>query len=258
MNEEQLKKYLEDQLNNKQKNELEQEFSNELFLDEALEGLTNWKADTKNNFDDLKEDLEKSIDKVVENTIPKPSSVIRMPIFRIIAVAASIIGILFFSVNYLFEQRNQVEKIYASNFKLLTHPDGAVRSSEVEENNVDEDVKKAVYFYENENYKKAIVYYQKALEKQPNNEKNSLFLAVSYLANYQPEKAIEILTNVNIDEHNYLSDRNWYLALAYLKIKDIDNAKIYFKKLATSESFYTENAKEILEQLGEEVLTVQK
>ncbi len=259
MNKHELKKYLEEQLSNEEKNKLEQTYSDNPFLDEALDGLTEWKENKTISFDNLQQELDDKIDKVRnEQTtiVTKKKSILRMPIFRVIAVAAAIVGILFFSVNFLFEKRKHSEKIYASYFKVLTHPDGVVRSDEASNDN--NYTSQAIQYYEQENYKKAIEYYNKALEQNPNNEKNILFLGVSYLANFQPEKAIEVLKDATTTDNNYLDDRNWYLAMAYLKIKDLDNARVYFKKLSNTKSYYTENAKEIIESLGEDEYSAQK
>jgi tetratricopeptide (TPR) repeat protein len=139
---------------------------------------------------------------------------------------------------------------------FLTHPDGTVRGEQL---NVEADFStKATQYYERENYKKAIEYYKKALEQHPNNEKNILFLGVSYLANFEPENAIDVFTSATTSENQYLNDRNWYLAMAYLKIKDVDLAKGILVQLAKSESFYSQSSKEILEELGEESYTVQQ
>lgn len=261
MNEEQLKKYIENQLSDIEKNQLEQLCADNSFLDEALDGLTEWRSKSSVTYDELQDKLHTEINKIKLNSKtqrmePKPSSFIRMPIFRVIATAASIVGILFFSTHYLFEKRKSAEKIYALHFKVLTHPDGVVRGEDtVAENNF---TRKAIAYYEQENYKKAIEFYQKALAQQPKNEKNILFLAISYLANFQPEEAIEVLDNADTDEQKHLNDRHWYLAMAYLKIKDIDNAKNYLKMLSISNSYYTENATAILKQLGDDDITVQK
>jgi hypothetical protein len=78
------------------------------------------------------------------------------------------------------------------------------------------------------------------------------------LANFEPENAIDVFTSATTSENQYLNDRNWYLAMAYLKIKDVDLAKGILVQLAKSESFYTQSSKEILEELGEESYTVQQ
>jgi tetratricopeptide (TPR) repeat protein len=260
MNEAQLIKYLNNELSEKERNAVEQFLAENPFWEEGLEGLEQWKEHSNISYNELQTTLHEKIDAVtqqkVETTTDNKTQIVRMPIFRIIAVAATIVGILFFSVHYLYEQRMRTENIYAAHFKVLTHPDGTVRGEQLNE---EADFStKATQYYERENYKKAIEYYKKALEQHPNSEKNILFLGVSYLANFEPENAIDVFTSAATSENQYLNDRNWYLAMAYLKIKNVDLAKGILVQLSKSESFYTQSSKEILEELGEESYTVQQ
>ena len=177
-----------------------------------------------------------------------------LPIFRIIAVAAGIIGILFLTVTYLHQQRMETEALFEANFKVLTQIDGAVRGEDAEiESNMNEE-KKAVYYYERENYKEAIVHYEKALQSQPDNNQMQLYLAVAYLANYQATDAIQILSENDFSNSQYKQDRNWYLALAYLKNKDLKNAKPLFEQLSAFDNYYQNSSKKLLKSLEGKVL----
>lgn len=95
MKKEELKKYLEQTLSDKERNALEQEMQDNPFLNEATEGLEAWHQQGSANFDTLNNELDKSIDNKIASKNIEIKKVARMPIFRIMAIAAGIIGILF-------------------------------------------------------------------------------------------------------------------------------------------------------------------
>ncbi|HMU97312.1 MAG TPA: tetratricopeptide repeat protein [Chitinophagales bacterium] len=254
MKKEELKKYLEQTLSDKERNALEQEMQDNPFLNEATEGLEAWTQQGNADFDALENELNKNIDDKIDSKNLEIKKVVRMPIFRIIAVAAGIIGILFLTVTYLHQQRMETEALFEANFKVLTQIDGAVRGEDAEiESNMNEE-KKAVYYYERENYKEAIVHYEKALQSQPDNNQMQLYLAVAYLANYQATDAIQILSENDFSNSQYKQDRNWYLALAYLKNKDLKNAKPLFEQLSAFDNYYQNSSKKLLKSLEGKVL----
>ena len=253
MKKEDLKKYLDKQLSDKEQNAFEQEMSENLFLSEAVEGLEEWKKQRTADFEKLEDELNILISDKIESKDYEIKKVVRMPIFRIIAVAAGIIGILFFTVTFLYQQRMSVDNLFKENFKILTHPDGVVRGDAENTDSLTEE-KKAVYYYERENYKEAIVQYEKIVQEQPKNEKAQLFLAVSYLANFQPENAIEILAANDFSNSNYKQDRDWYLALAYLNNKDLKNAKLLFQHLSQENSYYQTPSRKLLKSLEGKVI----
>lgn len=252
MNKEDLKKYLNQELSNKEQNAFEQKMSDNLFLDEATEGLQEWKDASKKTVEELETSLNNQIDAVANSKSNEIKKVVRMPIFRIIGIAAGIIGILFFTLTYLHNQRMSSDNLYEDYFKVLTHPDGTVRGedSAVEQSNTE----KAIVYYEQENYKKAIYHYKEAVAENPSNDKNQLFLGISYLANYEPEEAIKTFTTYDFSNSKYIYDRDWYLALAYLKTKDLQNSKILFERLSKEDSYYQNSSKDILKSLGNKVL----
>lgn len=253
MNKEELKQYLSNQLSSKEQNAFEKELADNPFFQEAVEGLENFNKDTEMSFDDLDRSLDTKIDEVLTEKSLEVKNVVKMPIFRILVLAASVVGIVFFTLNYLHQQRLSTEVLYEENFKVLTHPDGTVRAGEQEQTTQTE-TEKAIYFYERENYKQAIAHYELALKSDPNNEKNNLFLAVSYLANYQAEDAIAVLVNSTFASNEYENDRDWYLAMAYLKTKNLKQAIPLFEKLSHIDCYYQSASQKILKSLEDKIL----
>jgi len=102
--------------------------------------------------------------------------------------------------------------------------------------------------YEKEDYFGAVKMYEKLVAANPDNIKNNLFYAISLMATNQPKKAIDILSKITTSEEFHF-DINWYLALAYLKSKDLQNAQVYFQIIAKDDNYYQVQAKAILEKL---------
>lgn len=243
MDSEQIKKYLANELSPQERNAFEQEMESDPFLLEAIDGLTlsnpSWSMPDLN----LKEiELNAGIDAQLNK--PKKGKILAMPFFRY-AAAACIVGVLALVSWRLFLAPKALDEqtIYAAYFHPLTHPDGVVRGAQSKS-----DEMTAIQAYENEDYFSAIKYYEKLVNNNPINVKNNLFLGVSYLATNQPKKAIEVLSKI-ADSEEYHADIVWYLALSYLKNKDLQQAQSAFASLAKEENYYQAQSVEILNKL---------
>lgn len=239
-----IEKYLANELSPEERNAFEQEMEADDFLKEAVEGLEALKVKQPEiSISSIQEETEKRINLLSNKS--KKGKLISISAFKM-AAAACIIGLLCFISFRLFLNNQPVneQEIYASYFKPLTHPDGNVRG----ENNLS-DEKLAVESYEKEDYFEAVNYYQQLVKEHPRNVKNNLFYGISLLATNQPKKAIEVLNKITTSEE-YHYDIHWYLALAYIKNKELDNAQKTLKALVDEENYYQKKAKEISAKLN--------
>ena len=242
-----IKKYLSNQLTPLERNAFEQEMEKNEFLKESVEGFEmNSMPLTMDKMDDIESDLHHKMEEKVRQT--KKGKLIFMNVFKFAAAACiiSIIGIatyrIFFSSEYLSEQ-----EIYSCYFKPLTNTDAIVRGE-----NDTTDEAKAAKAYENEDYFEAVNYYQKLVSNNTDNVKNNLFLGISLLATNQPKKAIDVLNSITLSEEFHF-DIQWYLALAYIKNKEIQNAQTTLNLLSKEENYYQKEAQEILGKLDGKV-----
>jgi predicted Zn-dependent protease len=106
----------------------------------------------------------------------------------------------------------------------------------------------AIQAYEKEDYFEAVNAYQKLVSNNPDNVKNNLFLGISFLGTNQPKKAIEVLSKLTQSEAFHF-DIKWYLALAYIKNKELQQAQLLLTNLAEQENYYKNDAQEILDKL---------
>lgn len=242
-----IKKYLTDKLSPEERNAFEQEMENDPFLMEAIEGLSmvngKWSMEKLNALDN---DLQNSIDAKILN--PQKGKIISISFFRY-AAAACIVGILALVSWRLISVEKSIDEqaIYASYFKPLTNPDATVRG----ENN-DTEESKAIQAYEKEDYFEAVNAYQKLVANNPDNVKNNLFLGISYLGTNQPKKAIDILNKITTSEE-FRFDIQWYLALAYIKNKELQSAQTTLSNLTKEENYYKKEAQEIIDKLDGKV-----
>lgn len=243
MDNELIKKYLANELSPQERNAFEQEMENDPFLMESIDGWSmHQEALTMSDLNTLENKLNTKIDSKI--TQPGKGKVISLNFFRY-AAAACIIGVLgLVSWRLVFVQKNMDEQaIYASYFKPLTNPDATVRGE-----NDSTEASQAIQAYEKEDYFEAIKYYEKLVANNPDNVKNNLFLGISFLATNQPKKAIDVLNKITASEQFHF-DIQWYLALAYLKNKEIQQAQTTLTNLTKEENYYQKEAQEILDKL---------
>lgn len=242
-----IKKYLANELSPIERNAFEQEMENDPFLKESIEG---WLQDETqiplDKINTIENDLHNSIDNSIISSKKKKNTFINVVK---LAVAACIISIISLTVYRTFFTSKNVDeqKIYANYFKPLTNTDVIVRG----ENDTTIETKAAAA-YEKEDYFEAVNVYQKIVANNPDNVKNNLFLGISFLATNQPKKAIEIFNNI-IQSEEFHYDIRWYLALAYIKNKELQNATTILKTLTKEENYYQKDAVEILNEIDDKV-----
>ncbi|HQV79309.1 MAG TPA: hypothetical protein PLJ42_12275 [Chitinophagales bacterium] len=243
MKNELIKKYLANEMLPAERHQFELEMEQDPFLMESVEGLS--MLQEQYNMEELHQ-LETELSTPFTANIPiaKKSKWKDMSFFKY-AAAACVIGIFtFVSWRLIIIQKSRNnDAIFTQYYTTLTHPDAIVRSDQ--QATLEQ---KAIQAYEHENYFEAVNEYQKLVANNPNNVKNNLFLGLSYLSTNQAPKAIDIFNKI-IEANEYGNEIKWYLALAYIKNNQIQEAQNLFHQLASTENFYQQKSKEILESL---------
>lgn len=245
-----IKKYLANELSSAERHAFEIEMENDPFLMEAIEGLSmqhNTWAPT--HLSELEEQLKAQFPAPKLTTSTKHYAI---KSFFKYAAAACVIGILALVSWRLFITSKQLneQEIYAAYFHPLTNTEGIVRG----ENKADIE-SAAVQAYENEDYYGAVKHYEQLVRSNPENVKYKLYFGISLLASNQTPKAIEVLSTINTTEaFNY--DVQWYLALAYLRNKDIQHAQPLFSSLTKENNYYQKQALEITQKLEGKLASV--
>ncbi|MBU2974752.1 tetratricopeptide repeat protein [Zobellia sp. B3R18] len=240
-NEELINGYFEGSLSEEQKRE----------FDHLFETNTDFKTDFEFQ-EELKRALVKSerkqLKEILSNTNTphekEKSQVIRLRPWLVAASVALLAGI---SSWLIFFNRPDIDsqQLYASNFapyENVVHP--------IERGEQLEDLKtRAFIAYENAEYIKAIELFQTLNMK--NNDKYIIFYeAIALMQLNKHDEAVPLFEDY-IETNGELKERAiWYLALAYLKLDEIEKCKEQLSLLAHKEGFKTKAAKNLLAELN--------
>jgi len=236
---------------------IEKYFSKRLTTDESLEfqKLYDTNPNFKQEVDFLKtvrtvtetEDdaqFKKQLESYESEYIPEEKSTTKTWLKPLIAAAGLIL--IMFSINFFMTSNSNEEKLFSTYFepsKNVTSP--IVRSADHETilNN-------AFIAYDEQNYKQAIALFESSYQTSKQSEL-LFYEGNSLLALGDTNLAIE-----KFKEHLKYSDilthrSHWYLALAYLKIKQTDKAKHELNALLDSgETFKKAEATSLLKKLN--------
>ena len=235
---------------------IEKYFSKQLTTDESLEFEKFYKSDLnfKQEVDFLKDlksvsevedDLQfkKQLDSYESEYIQQEKSTVIKWLKPLIAVAA--ILTISLSVYFLMNPSLNEEQLFSNYFEPSKNVSAPIVRSDTDETTVNN----AFIAYSEADYKEAITLFDNAYQNSKNSEL-LFYEGNAYLALGDTDNAI-----TKFEEHLNYSDilthrSHWYLALAYLKSKNTEKAKLELKALMDSgETFKNEEAKSLLKKL---------
>jgi len=241
-----IEKYLDGELEGK---ELEW-FENELEVNSELKEEYNLRKEVNEAINE-KDVMEiRSQLEVIHKSINKPKSFIRRlytdNLYRVAAFAIITIVIGSSLIYTQFNSDYSNDKLFNLNYEPY---DGImnVRSGNIETDGV---LLTAFRFYESKDYSSALEKFNDVLENDNNNITVVFYTGISYIETGDYENAINSF-NVIIENNDnlFVEQADWYLGLCFLKKDEIEKAISKFKKIAESNSFYKNNAAEILDKL---------
>ena len=154
-------------------------------------------------------------------------------------IAASFIVILGVSSFWFLNKEANSEKLFAEYYAPYQNVVQPISRTDKTKNT------KTLAFenYELKNYTKALKGFDVLLLKEKENDVITFYKAIIYLELNEPQNAINLLKNNFKNSANWNDKKNWYLALAYLKIDnqieakrvliELSKMKINFKRKAT-------------------------
>ncbi len=145
-----------------------------------------------------------------------------------------------------FNQHISTEELYAANFSIPA--ENIITRDQIE---IDSDLMNAINAYNSGDFKNAIPYFDKYLQKDSSNIGAQFYHAISLLADNHSVAGIAKLNNLleRKEDSIYHISAKWYLGLGYLQSGDEQNAKIIFESIADSSSSYSLKATKILNSL---------
>ena len=191
-----------------------------------------------------KQELKKKALAALENHEKKPTPIFSLKkAIQIAAIFAFAIAAFFLLQNGQVQSGNE---LFASHFEL---PDPA---GERNANTQTEIWNEAMTAYSNQDFKKTIELLS-PLVNQPNfpfTDRGNLYLGLSQLMQDKNQKAVNYFEAINA-ESSFIQDAEWFLALTFLKMENLIEAKRTLQKIADQpRHFKYKEAVETLEQIN--------
>jgi hypothetical protein len=234
-----IEKYFEGQLSEDEK----QVFNENLKNDEDFKMSFEFEKDVKDGIHFLERD---SLKKMLKDFEEKPQTKI-IPLrnwFLLGAAATVVMGI---SLWLFFGNQASSEELYLSYYQ--SYPN--VVAPIVRGDNTQDEKQRAFQAYEEEKHQIAQTLFHQIFEKTK--EEYALFYeSQCYFASGETQKGIQLLENFNFSNEKYpfKTQQRWYLALGYLKLKEVEKAKQNLQALIVYENPERENAKKLLKSLS--------
>jgi tetratricopeptide (TPR) repeat protein len=165
------------------------------------------------------------------------------PAIKWYAVAAAAVIILALSLVFLMNRKDSPQKLFTQYYS--PYHDVVTSKSQAERNFLLD----GLFYYNTAQYDSAIDKFISGLEVRHDDQDLIFYLGSSYLAAGNHEKAIISFERLFEPGSKYYSPARWYLALAYLGSKDVNEAKRLLELIREEGGFYSEKAGKILEQL---------
>lgn len=235
-----IRNYLNGNLDKGKVRQIEDAMTENPLLSDAVDGFKEFGAEEMDTVPDFEE--------FYQQKNPQGHSNNTRPYINWI-VAALLVAFAVAAI-YFYWQESTTERIFADNFIEFKDPtlsesrsgEGLQEWSEIKE--------KAIIAFQEEDYPKSILYWEKSLENNNDDIQSKFYLGFAHLNDGNPKKSIEYLSAIAGENSDYKEESKWYLALAQLKIKDKEGARETLEDLQkTAGQFYAEQAGLILEQL---------
>ncbi len=111
-------------------------------------------------------------------------------------------------------------------------------------------LRRALQLYQEENYNEAVVYFEEVLKNGNNTPATDLYSGISYLETEKYKEAGNSFNRVIEQNDNlYIEQAEWYLGFCFLATNETDRARRQFARIASSNSYYRDEAEKILKKL---------
>ncbi|MBN1186394.1 MAG: hypothetical protein JXB49_29230 [Bacteroidales bacterium] len=172
------------------------------------------------------------------------------------ALAASVIVLFGLSIAFLLLRKPSEPKLYAEHFQpwqneypIHTRGEVPAQFSEFTSDQFEE-LKVGADHYDAHEYKEAISVFKDLEQTQEDNEHLQFLLGLSYLNNNQPKKALPYFESlIDNKDFEYGLEVKWYYGMTLVYLGEDEKAQKVMDEVAYSDSPFSGQAKEILEEL---------
>lgn len=163
-------------------------------------------------------------------------------IARYAAVAASVAFILGFSVFSLLNDDSIIGKFYTPYDITMVN-----RSVDL---NIDLTLREAMLKYDNQEYREAVILFERVITAEPGMLSTNLYSGISYLEIKEYQRAEKSLQKI-IDHNDnlYIEQAEWYIGFCYLMTDRREKALKHFTKIENNKGFFSQQAGQIINKL---------
>lgn len=240
-----ISKYLEGELNPIQAKDFEEALIQDHELQEELD-LYREVDEALSDTEVL--DLRAQLDEIHEELTPHIEKIARKSSKRVLryAVAASVAVVISLGTYGLFFKKVNDNKLVTQFYK----PYDVTLVNRSANSELTADLGEALYYYDNGNFKEAIVLFEEILDRDPEMMASHLYSGISYMELKEYTKA-GISFNKVIDQNDnlYIEQAEWYLGMVYMLTDQKDKAIKQFRKIKNSDGYYRDDATRLLRKL---------
>jgi len=207
-----------------------------------FEKLLDENPDYRAQLEDFQKEWKKNQDPSNIKTLPKSALTTKSNSFKTWGISIAIALTLVVSGYFLLQAliMSPGEKLFLSSYS----PSPTMTAGIQVDNPL---ITEAIQLYQNKNYDQAV----ELLEELAAQHKSDLvyfYLGLSQLGIERPEKAIPALDLVS-EQADFFPEAKWYMALGYLKLDKLEEAKNHLLVAAGLPNPHAEKAKEILQKM---------
>jgi len=160
--------------------------------------------------------------------------------FIAIAIIGSLLVLLLRSKSY------SSEEIYAMYYR----PYEATMNFRSADAGINDDLRTAMTYYENKNFRNALVLFEKILNDDSSRIGLNVYSGISHMEVEEYNDANSNFQKIIDDEYSlYIEQAEWYLGFCYLMTNNTEKAKQQFEQIAGQDGYYTHKAIEILNKM---------
>lgn len=177
----------------------------------------------------------------------KPETKVRKlsPTINWLAIAASIAFLVFSGILYQSNQSTPDRSLFAQNYEPYDSPFGGARSGP----KVTTDLDLGLIAYHKKEYDVALKHFASQINIADPTFVAQFHSGLIYLERGEAEKALEFLKATRINVPAIYGEATWYLAMAHLKLNQIQECKELLSQIKVDDRIFHRKAQELLAQL---------
>lgn len=240
-----IERYLTDEMSVKEQTKFEELLRNDSDL--MREFTLRKKIDNAITEDDII-DLRSSLDSII-NKKPSISRKIKKPAFYSSVAAVIVLIVVFTGIRILPSKNQEGTEFFQSYY--MPYSSIMISRSSVNQSKTEEILYKAFSFYDEGKYKLASDHFHEVLILDDNNYMSQFYFSICEIEKNNLKNAKCYLNDLVLNEnHVFVEQANWYLALVYLKQDNLIEANKILTKIVCENMIHKADAKAIIKELN--------